>query len=115
MDAGADLLSKDALGLTALDLADKMDHTDCMEVLRGAVDRKEQEKQKNFYNLLDACAAGDINTVKTILGEGPLVTLSGVGWGVQFPHFGPGIQQISNILISQTANKILAVKLNCKI
>ena len=63
------MLSKDALGLTALDLADKMDHADCMEVLRGAVDRKEQEKQRNFYNLLDACAGGDLNAAKTILGR----------------------------------------------
>ena len=69
VEAGADLLAKDALGLTPLDLADKMDHTECMEVLREAVDKKEQEKQKDFYNLLDACAAGDINTVKTILGK----------------------------------------------
>ena len=69
VEAGADLVAKDALGLTPLDIADKMEHTECMEVLREAVDRKEQEKQKDFYNLLDACAAGDINTVKTILGR----------------------------------------------
>ena len=44
MEAGADLLAKDALGLTPLDLADKMDHTGCMEALREAVDKKEQVK-----------------------------------------------------------------------
>ena len=32
VEAGADLLSKDSLGLTPLDLADKMGHTECMEV-----------------------------------------------------------------------------------
>ena len=68
VDAGADLLAKDALGLTPLDLADKADHTETMAVLRGAVDRQEQEKQRDFYSLLDACAGGDLATVKTILG-----------------------------------------------
>ena len=38
-----------------------------MAVLREAVDRQEQEKQKHFYHLLEACASGDTNTVKTIL------------------------------------------------
>ncbi len=42
VDVGADLLAKDALGLTPLDLADKMDHRSCMEALREAVDKKEQ-------------------------------------------------------------------------
>ena len=55
------------LGLTALDLADKADHTECMAVLREAVDRQVQEKHRHFYHLLDACAAGDLNTVKSIL------------------------------------------------
>ncbi len=41
VEAGADLLAKDALGLTPLDLADKMEHTEVMEILRGAVDRQE--------------------------------------------------------------------------
>ena len=68
VDAGADLLAKDALGLTPLDLADKADHTETMAVLRGAVDRQEQEKQRDFYSLLDACAGGDLATVKAILG-----------------------------------------------
>ena len=68
VDAGADLLAKDALGLTQLDLADKADHTETMAVLRGAVDRQEQEKQRDFYSLLDACAGGDLATVKAILG-----------------------------------------------
>ena len=40
-----------------------------MVVLRGAVDKQEQEKQMDFYHLLDACAAGDLNTVRSILGS----------------------------------------------
>ena len=68
VDAGADLLAKDALGLTPLDLADKADHTETMAVLRGAVDRQEQEKQRDFYSLLDACARGDLAAVRAILG-----------------------------------------------
>ena len=56
-------------GLTALDLADKADHTECMAVLREAVDRQEQEKQRHFYHLLEACASGDTNTVRTILSQ----------------------------------------------
>ena len=67
VDAGADLLAKDALGLTPLDLADKADHTETMAVLRGAVDRQEQEKQRDFYSLLGACASGDLASVKAIL------------------------------------------------
>ena len=67
--AGADLLAKDGLGLTSLDLADKADHQECMAVLREAVDRQEQEKQKYFYRLLDSCASGDIVAVRTILGS----------------------------------------------
>ena len=39
------------------------------QVLRRAVDEKEEEKQKDFYYLLDACVAGDLNTVKFILGK----------------------------------------------
>ena len=38
-----------------------------MAVLREAVDRQEQEKQRHFYHLLEACASGDTSTVKTIL------------------------------------------------
>jgi hypothetical protein len=30
---------------------------------------QEEEKQRDFYNLLEACAAGDLPTVKTILGK----------------------------------------------
>jgi ankyrin repeat protein len=40
VEAGADLLAKDSLGLTPLDLADKMEHTEVMEILREAVDRQ---------------------------------------------------------------------------
>ena len=40
-----------------------------MAVLREAVDRQEQEKQRHFYHLLEACAAGDTNTVRTILSQ----------------------------------------------
>jgi hypothetical protein len=29
---------------------------------------QEEEKQRDFYNLLEACAAGDLASVKTILG-----------------------------------------------
>ena len=76
VDAGADLLAKDALGLTPLDLADKADHTETMAVLRGAVDRQEQEKQRDFYSLLGACASGDLASVKAILrGESHLSDL----------------------------------------
>ena len=57
--------------MTALDLADKADHTECMAVLRDAVDKQEQEKQKHFYYLLDASASGDLNTIKNIIGSEP--------------------------------------------
>merc|ERR1719319_1548038 len=44
-----------------------MDHTECMAVLRGAVDKQDMDKQRDFFILLDACTAGDVNTVKTII------------------------------------------------
>lgn len=36
LDHGADLLAKDANGMTALDLAEYGDHEQCMAVLKGA-------------------------------------------------------------------------------
>lgn len=36
LDHGADLLAKDANGLTALDLAEQGEHTQCMTVLKNA-------------------------------------------------------------------------------
>lgn len=36
LDHGADLLAKDANGLTALDLAEQGEHTQCMAVLKNA-------------------------------------------------------------------------------
>jgi ankyrin repeat protein len=40
VDAGANLLVRDHLGLTPLDLADKAEHTECMSVLRMAADKQ---------------------------------------------------------------------------
>jgi len=34
VEAGANLMARDHLGLTPLDLADKADHSECMAVLR---------------------------------------------------------------------------------
>ena len=40
VDAGANLLIRDHLGLTPLDLADKAEHAECMSVLRAAADKQ---------------------------------------------------------------------------
>jgi len=64
VEAGADLLAKDALGLTPLDLADKMEHTEVMEILRGAVDRQEgsHHSSQNEVQLVQAVHLWLINS-----------------------------------------------------
>ena len=44
VEAGANLLVRDHLGLTPLDLADKAEHAECMSVLRAAADKQVQKK-----------------------------------------------------------------------
>ena len=40
VEAGANLLVRDHLGLTPLDLADKAEHAECMAILRAAADKQ---------------------------------------------------------------------------
>ncbi len=47
---------------------------------------QEEEKQRDFYNLLEACAAGDLASVKTILGW-TFIKLFRFGTGTEFQVF----------------------------
>ena len=47
VDAGANLMIRDHLGLTPLDLADKAEHTECMAVLRAAADKQVELTNSN--------------------------------------------------------------------
>ncbi|XP_037075010.1 E3 ubiquitin-protein ligase XB3-like, partial [Pollicipes pollicipes] len=44
LESGADLLLKDHCGLTAMDLAGRGDHADCMQLLRETADARERER-----------------------------------------------------------------------
>ncbi|XP_049858112.1 leucine-rich repeat serine/threonine-protein kinase 1 isoform X1 [Schistocerca gregaria] len=64
---GADVVATDSSGLTALDIAEKCEHTECMEVLKRAADVKESERQNSHQTLREACLNGDVALVKSIL------------------------------------------------
>ena len=58
---------RDHLGLTALDVAEKADHEECMIVLRAAADKIEAQRIETLTILQDACSHGDFSAVKSIL------------------------------------------------
>ena len=58
---------RDHLGLTALDVAEKADHEECMIVLRAAADKIEAQRVETLTILQDACSQGDLPAVKSIL------------------------------------------------
>ena len=53
VEAGANLLVRDHLGLTPLDLADKAEHAECMAILRAAADKQVWE-----HSLMASCNWG---------------------------------------------------------
>ncbi|KAL1122208.1 hypothetical protein AAG570_003613 [Ranatra chinensis] len=66
---GADLMAKDANGFTALDIAEKCDHSKCMEILKQAAEAKETLRETTHRALREACISGDTALVKTIIAE----------------------------------------------
>uniref|UniRef100_T1HIN4 non-specific serine/threonine protein kinase n=1 Tax=Rhodnius prolixus TaxID=13249 RepID=T1HIN4_RHOPR len=66
---GADLMAKDANGLTALDIAEKSEHTECMNILKKAAEAKESLRQSSHRTLREACTNGDVVLVKSIINE----------------------------------------------
>lgn len=69
VEAGANLAIKDYLGLTPLDLAEKNDHPGCMQLLRAAAQRQEQQRVETLKLLQDACSQGDMLAFKSVLGS----------------------------------------------
>ena len=67
VESGASMTVRDHLGLTALDVAEKADHEECMIVLRAAADKVEAQRVETLTVLQDACSQGDLPAVKSIL------------------------------------------------
>ncbi|XP_021920937.1 leucine-rich repeat serine/threonine-protein kinase 1 isoform X3 [Zootermopsis nevadensis] len=64
---GADLVARDNSGLTPLDIAEKCEHMQCMLILKQTADAKETSQQKFHAALRDACAAGEVSVLKSLL------------------------------------------------
>ncbi|XP_063218267.1 leucine-rich repeat serine/threonine-protein kinase 1 isoform X2 [Bacillus rossius redtenbacheri] len=64
---GADLTARDSSGLTPLDVADKGEHAECMQVLKQAADAKETLRQSAHASLRDACQLGDAELVQALV------------------------------------------------
>ncbi|XP_071748491.1 leucine-rich repeat serine/threonine-protein kinase 1 isoform X2 [Lepeophtheirus salmonis] len=64
VEAGSNLSLRDALGLTALDLAEKGDHLECMAVLSRAAHVQEETRLSRLQLLHDACVSGDLQTME---------------------------------------------------
>ena len=56
VEAGASMTIRDHLGMTALDVAEKADHEECMIVLRAAADKIEAQRIETLTILTDACS-----------------------------------------------------------
>ncbi|XP_014247457.1 leucine-rich repeat serine/threonine-protein kinase 1 [Cimex lectularius] len=66
---GADLMAKEANGLTALDLAEKSEQIECMKILKKAAEAKETLRQTTHAALREACIAGDAGLVRNLINE----------------------------------------------
>ncbi|RZF34102.1 hypothetical protein LSTR_LSTR009743, partial [Laodelphax striatellus] len=62
-----DLVSRDSCGMTALDIAEKGEHAECMQVLKQAADARELARQSSYLALREAVASGDVATVRNII------------------------------------------------
>ena len=67
VEGGASMTIRDHLGLTALDVAEKAEHEECMIVLRAAADKIEAQRIETLTILQEACSQGDLPAVKSIL------------------------------------------------
>ena len=56
VEGGASMTIRDHLGLTALDVAEKAEHEECMIVLRAAADKIEAQRIETLTILQEACS-----------------------------------------------------------
>ncbi|XP_053686186.1 leucine-rich repeat serine/threonine-protein kinase 1 isoform X3 [Sabethes cyaneus] len=67
LDAGASFTAKDRNGLTALDLAERSGHEDCVCLLKQAADTREQIRAQKHKNLREAVTSSDETLVQLLL------------------------------------------------
>lgn len=65
--AGANLLLRDQMGLTALDLAEKGHHEKCVQVLREMAHAQEEERLALLQTLRSSCVAGDLAALRAVI------------------------------------------------
>ncbi|KAI5703280.1 hypothetical protein M8J75_009878 [Diaphorina citri] len=65
----ADITARDCLSMTALDIAIKSEHTECVDILTRAQDAREQSRYSSHQALREAVLSGDPNLVKVLLHE----------------------------------------------
>uniref|UniRef100_A0A6A7FVB2 non-specific serine/threonine protein kinase n=2 Tax=Hirondellea gigas TaxID=1518452 RepID=A0A6A7FVB2_9CRUS len=63
----ASLVARDSNGCTALDLAEKAEHTHCCSILKQAADARELARQELHGALREACTRGDVPRARTLL------------------------------------------------
>lgn len=66
---GADLMAKDANGLTALDIAEKSEHAECMKILKKAAEARESVRQSSHRTLREAIISGDVAAARQVITE----------------------------------------------
>lgn len=66
---GADLMAKDANGLTALDIAEKSEHAECMKILKKAAEARESIRQSSHRTLREAISSGDVVVARQVITE----------------------------------------------
>uniref|UniRef100_A0A8D9F0T5 Leucine-rich repeat serine/threonine-protein kinase 1 n=2 Tax=Cacopsylla melanoneura TaxID=428564 RepID=A0A8D9F0T5_9HEMI len=65
----ADITIRDCLNQTALDIAIKSDHQECVDILTKAQDARELSRHTAHQALREAVLSGDVNLVKVVLHE----------------------------------------------
>ncbi|XP_022246027.1 leucine-rich repeat serine/threonine-protein kinase 1-like [Limulus polyphemus] len=69
MEYQADLVAKDSGGLTAMDLAEKNENHEVMEVLKSEADSQDKRREELYEGLQEACKTGSVGKAKQILRE----------------------------------------------
>uniref|UniRef100_T1IVJ9 non-specific serine/threonine protein kinase n=1 Tax=Strigamia maritima TaxID=126957 RepID=T1IVJ9_STRMM len=67
----ADLLTRNSNGLTAMDLSEQGNHSECMHLLRQVADEREKLRAEFFDELEVTCVKGDTTRLKVLLKDPP--------------------------------------------